>query len=488
MHLRHIGNNRLFLSCCSLSLCVSLSLSLSLSLYLFLYVIAQTAGVNNNRVDCVKANELCTSDSSCSSKYRTFRQCLAGSSSMVTGPQAKNECINAMEALQQSPLYDCRCKRGMKNEKRCLRIYWSIHQSFMHGRDGYPSVRININSCKNIFILGGAEPLGTRGNNCLDAAKACNLNDNCKKFRTTYVSPCTTRISASEICNRRKCHKALRHFFDRVPPKYSYGMLFCSCRNTACTERRRQTIVPICSYQEKEKPNCLSLAESCQTNYICRSRLADFFTNCQSESRTVSGCLRENYAGCLLAYTGLIGTFMTPNYIDSQSISVAPWCSCSGSGNRKEDCDELLNFFMHNRCFQNAVQAFGNGTDVNLWQHMPPAQTTTPFRLNDTPQSNTEPASQSNAINTANDPSVIPICANLQAQRLHSNASVSQELCISETPITASKEETVDVQPKGRTSPDSSSASSIGIRVSEVLCLITIVHSAFHCFYSSGML
>lgn len=39
----------------------------------------------------------------------------------------------------------------------------------------------------------------------------------------------------------------------------------------------------------------------------CRSRLADFFTNCQPESRSASSCLKENYADCLLAYSGLIG-------------------------------------------------------------------------------------------------------------------------------------------------------------------------------------
>lgn len=41
--------------------------------------------------------------------------------------------------------------------------------------------------------------------------------------------------------------------------------------------------------------------------FCCRSRLADFFTNCQPESRSVSNCLKENYADCLLAYSGLIG-------------------------------------------------------------------------------------------------------------------------------------------------------------------------------------
>ncbi|KAL2302775.1 hypothetical protein Nmel_010224, partial [Mimus melanotis] len=112
------------------------------------------------------------------------------------------------------------------------------------------------------------EPVLSKGNNCLDAAKACNLNDTCKRFRSAYITPCTSSTS-NEICNKRKCHKALRLFFDKVPPKHSYGMLFCSCRDVACTERRRQTIVPVCSYEDREKPNCLTLQESCKKNYIC---------------------------------------------------------------------------------------------------------------------------------------------------------------------------------------------------------------------------
>lgn len=62
-------------------------------------------------------------------------------------------------------------------------------------------------------------------------------------------------------------------FATQVPPKHSYGMLFCSCPlsdQTACSERRRQTIVPVCSYEEKQKPNCLELQASCKTNYICK--------------------------------------------------------------------------------------------------------------------------------------------------------------------------------------------------------------------------
>ncbi|KAF7646158.1 hypothetical protein LDENG_00192240, partial [Lucifuga dentata] len=125
---------------------------------------------------------------------------------------------------------------------------------------------------RGVFSHGRGEPAVTRENNCLNAAKACNLNDTCKKYRSAYISPCTSRVSTAEVCNKRKCHKALRQFFDKVPAKHSYGMLFCSCPpsdQTACSERRRQTIVPVCSYEEKQKPNCLELQASCKTNYIC---------------------------------------------------------------------------------------------------------------------------------------------------------------------------------------------------------------------------
>ncbi|NXS00500.1 GFRA1 protein, partial [Oxylabes madagascariensis] len=276
------------------------------------------------------------------------------------------------------------------------------------------------------------EPVLSKGNNCLDAAKACNLNDTCKRFRSAYITPCTSSTS-NEICNKRKCHKALRLFFDKVPPKHSYGMLFCSCRDVACTERRRQTIVPVCSYEDREKPNCLNLQESCKKNYICRSRLADFFTNCQPESRSVSSCLKENYADCLLAYSGLIGTVMTPNYIDSSSLSVAPWCDCSNSGNDIEECRKFLNFFQDNICLKNAIQAFGNGTDVNVWQPILPVQTTTATTTTASRLKNTGSETINNEIPSHNDS---PACANLQAQKKRkSNESVDTELCLNENAL-----------------------------------------------------
>ncbi|TWW81253.1 GDNF family receptor alpha-1b [Takifugu flavidus] len=395
-------------------------------------------------LDCVKASEQCLREPTCSTKYRTMRQCVAGRESnfsAVPGPEAQGECRSAIEAMKQSPLYNCRCRRGMKKEKNCLRIFWSIFQS-LQGNDlleysPYEPVNSRLSDIFRLAPIIAAEPASTKENNCLNAAKACNLNDTCKKYRSAYINPCTSRVSASEICNKRKCHKALRHFFDKVPTKYSYGMLFCSCPagdQTACAERRRQTIVPICSYEDKDKPNCLSLQNACKTNYICRSRLADFISSCQPEVRSISGCLRESYADCLLSYSGLIGTVMTPNYVRSLGISLSPWCDCSSSGNSKPECQRFAELFTNNRCLRNAIQAFGNGTDVGVWQPQPPIEPTAAEpsitrRVKDQSSNALDALTHLSKLDLNGDP-LYPVCGTLQAQNLASNQTVDATLCV----------------------------------------------------------
>ncbi|KAJ3613909.1 hypothetical protein NHX12_020152 [Muraenolepis orangiensis] len=181
----------------------------------------------------------------------------------------------------------------------------------------------------------------TTVNRCLDAAKACNIDDTCQKLRTEYVSSCIQPSARSPLpaaCNRPKCQKALRKFFDRVPPDYTNELLFCPCTDTACGERRRQTVVPVCSYEdkEKEKPNCLAQLRVCWSDYVCRSRWAQFQYDCQPSDTVASGCTQDKYGACLLAYTGLIGSTITPNYLDNSTSNVAPWCSCAASGNQRE--------------------------------------------------------------------------------------------------------------------------------------------------------
>lgn len=110
----------------------------------------------------------------------------------------------------------------------------------------------------------------TTVNRCLDAAKACNVDDLCQKLRTEYVSACIKPTAKSGLCNRPKCNKALRRFFDRVPADYTHELLFCPCTDMACAERRRQTIVPSCSYESREKPSCITQMRICNDDYVCR--------------------------------------------------------------------------------------------------------------------------------------------------------------------------------------------------------------------------
>lgn len=90
-------------------------------------------GAQPEWVDCVQASDMCNQNPHCSSRYRVMRQCLVGKEkdSML---DTNRECQAALEVLLVSPLYDCRCKRGMKRELQCLQSYWSIHMGLTEGR------------------------------------------------------------------------------------------------------------------------------------------------------------------------------------------------------------------------------------------------------------------------------------------------------------------------------------------------------------------
>ncbi|XP_043920018.1 GDNF family receptor alpha-4 [Protopterus annectens] len=370
-----------------------------LGIYLLLHLMKGLTEVSGSGSDCLRAGESCTNDPKCSPKFRTLRQCIAGNGANKLGPGAKTQCNSTVMALLSSPLYDCKCKRGMKKEKNCLSIYWSIHQTLMQGMSHlesspYEPVERSFDYVRQASMTAGSEGGVTRVNRCLDAAKACNVDETCQRLRTEYVSACIRRSNKADTCNRSKCHKALRKFFDRVPPEYTHELLFCPCDDTACAERRRQTVVPACSFELQEKPSCLSILESCKEDYICRSRWAEFQYNCQPSSQSVTGCVKESYASCLLSYTGIIGSPMIPNYIDNSTSKVAPWCSCSASGNEQEECKNILSFFTNNICLKNSITAFGNGTDLNA----APNPSTLP-----TSQTSKQVHSSHNAASTDND-------------------------------------------------------------------------------------
>uniref|UniRef100_A0A8C2XTT1 GDNF family receptor alpha 4b n=1 Tax=Cyclopterus lumpus TaxID=8103 RepID=A0A8C2XTT1_CYCLU len=278
-------------------------------------------------------------DETCSPRLRTLRQCVAGNGSVKLGPGARSQCANAVSALLSSPLHGCQCKRGMKKEKNCLSIYWITK---LQKKTGDSSLKL----------------------------KACNVDDLCQKLRTEYVSACIKPTAKSGLCNRLKCNKALRRFFDRVPADYTHELLFCPCTDTACAERRRQTIVPSCSYESVEKPNCITQMRICKADYVCRSRLAQFQYDCEPSETSANGCMQGNYGACLLAYTGLLGSTITPNYVDNSTSSVAPWCSCLASGSRREDCDNFLGYFNDNICLLTLESHVCDFDSSNPWGTM----------------------------------------------------------------------------------------------------------------------
>ncbi|KAG9346697.1 hypothetical protein JZ751_007010 [Albula glossodonta] len=331
--------------------------------------------------DCLDAEQGCMSEPGCEASYRVLEYCAAEEAVSPLGPEARHECLEAQGTVQQyRPLLACKCQRGSRREELCLRVYWTVR--FSQGYDEYemsPYEDLELELVRNIemsrmasIVAASSLPLDGQ-NQCLKAAQDCGLYEKCGSLRSEYVLACTKRAPGSDHCNRQKCHRALRRFLERVPEEYSFGVLFCPCTNTLCGERRRKTIVPSCSYQERDgKPNCLSLHGYCMRDELCRSRLADFQHNCQPSSLSPSGCQRESGAVCLKAYAGLIGTIMTPNYVSNSSTEVSQWCDCEGSGNEWQDCLRILHMFNSNSCLRNAISAMGSSSPRPVESTPPP--------------------------------------------------------------------------------------------------------------------
>uniref|UniRef100_A0A673BLR6 GDNF family receptor alpha 4b n=1 Tax=Sphaeramia orbicularis TaxID=375764 RepID=A0A673BLR6_9TELE len=161
-------------------------------------------------LDCLVAGDSCSSDETCSPRLRTLRQCVAGNGSMKLGPGARSQCANAVSALLSSPLHGCQCKRGMKKEKNCLSIYWSLNLVESYP---YETVQRNYDYVRLASITADSDVGMTTVNRCLDAAKACNVDDLCQKLRTEYVSVCIKPTAKSGLCNLPKCNKALQIYY-----------------------------------------------------------------------------------------------------------------------------------------------------------------------------------------------------------------------------------------------------------------------------------
>uniref|UniRef100_A0A4W5QN98 GDNF/GAS1 domain-containing protein n=1 Tax=Hucho hucho TaxID=62062 RepID=A0A4W5QN98_9TELE len=327
--------------------------------------------VLSGSIHCQEAERGCVQDQDCTAVYRVLEYCAAEEAVSPLGPDARGECLEAQSALQQyRPLQACKCQRGSRREELCLRVYWTVRFSVYDEYEVSPYEDLEVEFVRHIEMsrmasIMAASSLPLDGQNqCLKAAQDCGLYEKCGSLRSEYVVACTKRAPGSDgSCNRQKCHRALRRFLERVPEEYSFALLFCPCSDALCGERRRKTIVPSCSYEERDgKPNCLSLQGYCAKDELCRSRLADFQHNCQPSSHSPSGCMRESGAVCLKAYAGLIGTIMTPNYANNLSMDVSQWCTCEGSGNQWQDCLRIMNMFHRNICLRNAISYLGGSS------------------------------------------------------------------------------------------------------------------------------
>ncbi|PNI62420.1 GFRA4 isoform 1 [Pan troglodytes] len=175
-------------------------------------------------------------------------------------------------------------------------------------------------------------------------------------------------------CPRARCRRALRRFFARGPPALTHALLFCPCAGPACAERRRQTFVPSCAFSGPgpAPPSCLEPLNFCERSRVCRPRLLAFQVSCTPAPSAPDGCLLDQGARCLRAYAGLVGTAVTPNYVDNVSARVAPWCDCGASGNLREDCEAFRGLFTRNRCLDGAIQAFASGWPPVLLDQLNP--------------------------------------------------------------------------------------------------------------------
>ncbi|KAG7274347.1 hypothetical protein CRUP_028668 [Coryphaenoides rupestris] len=362
------------------------------------YTRSSGGALESGSLDCGLAEQGCLQEEPCAVLYRLLEYCVSEEAVAPLGTDARWECLEAQHALQKyRPLQACKCQRGSRREEHCLKVYWTVRFSAYEEYEVSPYEELELSLLRNIEMSQMASimstPLTLDGQNqCLKAAQDCGLYEKCGSLRSEYVVACTKRAAGHDGsssgsgggggCNRQKCHRALRRFLERVPEEYSFALLFCPCSDPLCGERRRKTIVPSCSFEEgarggeerADKPNCLSLQTYCYKDQLCRSRFADFQHNCQPSPLSPSGCGRESRARCLQAYTGLIGTIMTPNYVSNSSMEVSQWCTCEASGNEWQDCQHILNLFSSNTCLQEHYYNYNNhviGVCAVLFQETP---------------------------------------------------------------------------------------------------------------------
>nr|XP_008519035.1 PREDICTED: LOW QUALITY PROTEIN: GDNF family receptor alpha-3 [Equus przewalskii] len=263
-------------------------------------------------LNCIQARRKCQANPTCNATYHHLNSCISSinTASPAEEPFVPVDCVEVAQHLRNSSLMSCTCHRRMKNQAACLDIYWTVHPARSIG-----DYELDVSPYEDTVTrkpwkmnLSKLNMLKPDSDLCLKFAMLCTLNDKCDRLRKAYGEACS-----GSRCQRHTCLGQLRSFFEKASEAHAQGLL------------------------------------------LCPSRLADFQTHCHPMD--ILGTCATEQSRCLRAYTGLIGTSMTPNFVSNVNATVALSCTCRGSGNLQEECERLEESFSHNPCLMEAIAA-----------------------------------------------------------------------------------------------------------------------------------
>ncbi|XP_051019096.1 GDNF family receptor alpha-3 [Acomys russatus] len=304
---------------------------------------------------CIQARRKCQANPACKAAYHHLGSCTSSLSTPLPLEESamSPDCLEAAQQLRNSSLIGCTCHRRMKHQAACLNIYWTVHpaRSFGDYESDVSPYEDTVTTKPWKMNLSKLSMLKPDSDLCLKFAMLCTLNDKCDRLRKAYGEACS-----GIRCQRHLCLAQLRAFFEKAAESHAQGLLLCPCapEDAGCGERRRNTIAPSCALPSVV-PNCLDLRSFCRSDPLCRSRLMDFQTHCHPMD--ILGTCATEQSRCLRAYLGLVGTAMTPNFISKFNTSVALSCTCRGSGNLQDECEQLERSFSQNSCLTKAITA-----------------------------------------------------------------------------------------------------------------------------------
>uniref|UniRef100_H3CEC3 GDNF/GAS1 domain-containing protein n=1 Tax=Tetraodon nigroviridis TaxID=99883 RepID=H3CEC3_TETNG len=320
-------------------------------------------GAQAEWVDCIQASEMCNQNPNCSSRYRVMRQCLVGKEKDAMLDNNR-ECQAALEVLLLSPLYDCRCKRGMKKELQCLQNYWTIHMGLGEGGDmdeSSPYEPVAPNRHPDAFRLASISSgiaVSPRNVVMCSSSYCCQLNSSLSHWGAEYEPVCSVKmIVPVNSCSKVQCPPPTSPFISHwnTPMPYLHPYSFSSC---VCRWYIRVSVVPSTIFKSYPKACTFSI------KYLCVQKFIKHIVNITNNIRTFYTRVEEfpvlshQVVFSPRSLTG--GTDMTPNYVDNSfsNWTISPWCTCEGSGNQEEACYNFLRFFTDNTCLNNAFRPF----------------------------------------------------------------------------------------------------------------------------------